>query len=187
MKEKKSVEEALAASLKELVAKKALDKITIRELADGAGVIRATFYNHFRDKYDLVEWILREELFSPVRPLLDEGLYRQSVLLIFKNIERDRAFYARLASHMSEELRQIVRRELYTLLYDLFETADTGRHAHAEFLDPHYLASYYSNSIEFVIMEWMRLDMPASPEEMAEIYDYIATRSLMGILEELRS
>ena len=187
MKEKKSVEEAMAASLKELLGTKPLDKITIQELADGAGVIRATFYNHFRDKYDLVQWILRTELFDPARPLLEIGLYRESVILIFRNIEKDKDFYSRLAAHVSEDLRQIVKRELYLLLYDFFETEATGKRAHAEFLDPQYLASYYANSVEFVIMEWMRLGMPCPPEEMAEIYDYIATRSLTEVLKELRS
>ena len=49
---KKDIEKALAHSLKELVVRMPFEKITIKQIADGAGVIRVTFYNHFQDKYD---------------------------------------------------------------------------------------------------------------------------------------
>ena len=44
--EKKDVELALAESLKSLVVRTPFDKITIKQITDGAGVIRVTFYNH---------------------------------------------------------------------------------------------------------------------------------------------
>ena len=47
----------LAESFKELSQKKAVDKITIKEIAKNCGLTAQTFYNHFRDKYDLIAWI----------------------------------------------------------------------------------------------------------------------------------
>ena len=47
---------ALEASLKKLLLKKPLDKITIRDLTEDCGISRMTFYYHFKDIYDLVEW-----------------------------------------------------------------------------------------------------------------------------------
>ena len=57
---KENVEDKLADSFRELVRKKNPDKITVREIAEGAGVIRATFYNHFMDKADLMQYIIRD-------------------------------------------------------------------------------------------------------------------------------
>ena len=48
---------ALAASLKKLAAKKPLDKITVIDITEDCGVNRQTFYYHFQDIFDLVEWI----------------------------------------------------------------------------------------------------------------------------------
>lgn len=48
--------QALEASLKHMLLKKPLDKITIRDLTEDCGVSRMTFYYHFQDIYDLVEW-----------------------------------------------------------------------------------------------------------------------------------
>lgn len=41
----------LAESLKELMLQKSFEKITIKQICDKTGVIRATFYNYFEDKY----------------------------------------------------------------------------------------------------------------------------------------
>ena len=66
---KSAIDTLLAESFKELALKQPIEKITIKEITDKAGVIRPTFYNHFQDKYDLLEWIIDKELLEPVEPL----------------------------------------------------------------------------------------------------------------------
>ena len=53
---------ALAQALKELLSKKELSKITIKNITDYCGVNRQTFYYHFKDVYDLIEWIYTSEV-----------------------------------------------------------------------------------------------------------------------------
>ena len=48
---KSAIDTLLAESFKELALKHPIEKITIKEITDKAGVIRPTFYNHFQDKY----------------------------------------------------------------------------------------------------------------------------------------
>lgn len=43
----------LADSLKVLIRQEPLEKITIKQITDDAGVVRPTFYQHFADKYRL--------------------------------------------------------------------------------------------------------------------------------------
>ena len=52
---------ALEASLKKLLTKKPLDKITITDITEDCGINRMTFYYHFKDIYDLVEWVCVED------------------------------------------------------------------------------------------------------------------------------
>ena len=52
---------ALEASLKKLLQHKKLDKITINDLVSDCGISRMSFYYHFKDIYDLVEWICVED------------------------------------------------------------------------------------------------------------------------------
>ena len=73
-----AIDTLLAESLKELTIKQPIEKITIKEITDKAGVIRPTFYNHFQDKYELLEWIIRTELLEPVKPLIQNGMIDQA-------------------------------------------------------------------------------------------------------------
>ena len=52
---------ALEASLKKLLLQKPLNKITINDITEDCGVNRMTFYYHFKDIYDLVDWIMVED------------------------------------------------------------------------------------------------------------------------------
>lgn len=53
---RKTAKEILTASFQEIAAEKAIDKITIQEIVDNCGYSSATFYRHFKDKYDLIAW-----------------------------------------------------------------------------------------------------------------------------------
>ena len=51
----------LAQALKELMKTSPLEKISVGDFTQQAGVGRNTFYYHFKDKYDLVNWIFETE------------------------------------------------------------------------------------------------------------------------------
>lgn len=53
---RKTTKEIIAESFHELAAKSSIDRITIREITDNCGYSPATFYRHFKDKYDLIAW-----------------------------------------------------------------------------------------------------------------------------------
>src|SRR5258707_1618344 len=60
----------------ELIATKPFQSVTIQDIADRAMVNRATFYDHFTDKYALIEYSLRDWF----RQLLDSNLPADSTL-----------------------------------------------------------------------------------------------------------
>lgn len=70
----------LAASLKELSRFKPVDKISVRELVKNCGLTSPTFYNHFRDKYDLMAWIYNRRV--------EEVLKNFGVTLTFEQVVR---------------------------------------------------------------------------------------------------
>ncbi len=50
----------LADSLKVQLTRKPLEKITISDITNGCDMNRMTFYYHFRDIYDLLDWMFRD-------------------------------------------------------------------------------------------------------------------------------
>ncbi len=52
---------ALANSLKTLMQEKSFHKISINDICNGCNMNRKSFYYHFKDKYDLLNWIFDTE------------------------------------------------------------------------------------------------------------------------------
>lgn len=78
MEQKKNLTKKLIAeSFEVLMEKHPFEKITIRMITDQAGLIRPTFYNHFQDKYDLVEWIFCENIIREVEAFWTTGWCRR--------------------------------------------------------------------------------------------------------------
>ena len=48
---------ALAASMKKMMRRRPFEKISVSDICMDCGINRKSFYYHFRDKYDLVNWI----------------------------------------------------------------------------------------------------------------------------------
>ena len=53
---------AIADTFMELLQEHTIDHITVKDLAEKCGINRQTFYYHFADIYDLMEWTLDNEL-----------------------------------------------------------------------------------------------------------------------------
>ena len=122
MQSRNNVNQMLAESLKDLALRMPIEKITIREITDGAGVIRPTFYNHFRDKFELIEWMVRTEILESAIPLMQNGHIRESLLQIFENLQKDKKFYKKVSrlegQHSCENIAVKLIKEV---LYPLFD------------------------------------------------------------------
>ncbi len=67
MPDSSATKRALAIALKELMREKPLVKISIADIVGRCGMNRQSFYYHFRDKYDLVNWIFYTELITELK------------------------------------------------------------------------------------------------------------------------
>ena len=54
---------ALAMAMKELMEQIPFSKISVSDICEKCGMNRKSFYYHFKDKYDLVNWIFDVEFF----------------------------------------------------------------------------------------------------------------------------
>ncbi len=101
MNEHTETKAALADAVKQLVREQGLAKTTVLQISQRANLNRKTFYKHFRDKYELVNWICyrewseRESAFG----LEDSWAFALSILAFF---EDDRLFYGAALEDMSQ-------------------------------------------------------------------------------------
>ena len=183
---KNAVDILLAESFKELALKQPIEKITIKEITDKAGVIRPTFYNHFQDKYELLEWIIMTQIIEPIGPLLQNGMVHEALLLMFTSIEKEREFYIKAYKLEGQNsFDSIVKDCIKKVILAVIEEQVTGKKTPHEWLTPEHLAEYYSQSMCFVAISWIKSNMSIPAKEVADIYQYVIKRSLEDILSEM--
>lgn len=130
----------LAESFKELMLKGSFDKITIRMITEQAGVIRPTFYNYFQDKYEVMEWLLEEEVFRPVFEMVEDGMEREAIYLLFRKMEKDQQYYQKAFEVTGQNgFEEILCGKIRKLIPGNAEksqdqTSETGRSERLEYL-----------------------------------------------------
>lgn len=183
---KSAIDTLLAESFKELAKKHPIEKITIKEITDLAGVIRPTFYNHFQDKYELLEWIITTDLLDPIEPLIQNGMINEGLVLLFTNIEKDSEFYSRaIKLEGQNSFGEIAQSCVEKILLKVIDGVHTGKKQKYSWLTPKRIAEYYAQSMCYVVISWIQSGMTISAKELAEIYDYIIKRSMDDIIAEM--
>ena len=184
---KNAINVVLAESFKELSEKKPIEKITIKEITDKAGVIRPTFYNHFQDKYELIEWIISYELLEPITPLLNAGMTSEAVVLMLNNVSRNASFYNRaMKMEGPVSFHEIAMKTVFEVFLHIFEEKSTGNPPKYKWLTPERIATYYAQQMCFITENWIKQGMDdLEPREMAEVYMYLISNSMEDVMKDL--
>ena len=83
---------ALEASLKKLLLERPLDKITVTDIAEDCGINRMTFYYHFQDIFDLIDWICQEEGAKAIQGRKNYKTWQEGFLALCCATRENRAF-----------------------------------------------------------------------------------------------
>lgn len=180
---KKTVDTLLAESFKELVMQRSIEKITIKEISDKAGVIRPTFYNHFQDKYELLEWIITTDLLTPMQPLIENRMLNEALVLLFTNIEKEKEFYVQAVKLEGQNsFKSIAEHSVTGILLQIIQEGTAGFCPKFRWLTPERMASFYAQSMCNIAISWIKSGFAVQERELAEIYQYIMHHTMDEIL-----
>ena len=177
---------AMKASLKKLIKKTPLAKVTISDIAADCGISRMTFYYHFKDIYDLVDWCIMSDAKATAEGNVLLDTWENELITIFKVARLNQEFYLPLFRSMDRELG-----ERYILRY-------TGRvakriveeyAANIPLIDStkNQLINYYSHAIMGVMLCWAMGDMKESPEQTVKYLSVLLRRGIPGTIDALSS
>lgn len=185
MEDKKELtKDLLTASFKELVMRVPFEKITIKMITDGAGVIRPTFYKHFQDKYEVLEWIVKKDIADKIQVLSDNNMESDIFRLLCNCLEKDRALYKKLYTiegpNSFDNLMNRFILEQFLMLLDKYPLKFPAR---LELLSKEGLARFYTFGLTDSLKYWITHDIDCSAEQLCEIYQYILRNSILDLLE----
>ena len=113
---------ALEASLKKLLLVKPLDKITINDLTEECGISRMAFYYHFKDIYDLVEWVCIEDGKRALQGKKTYDTWQEGMCQIFEAVLENKPFILNVYRSVSrQKLESYLNKLTYQLIADVVE------------------------------------------------------------------
>lgn len=139
---------ALAASMKNLMNQVPMKKICIRDIVDACNMNRQSFYYHFKDKYDLVNWIYHTEFISSIDcDNLDKFEFLEKVCTYFYE---NRVFY----KNAFEVTGQNSFSEYFTeTTHDIVKNKLAEVFKNRKYMD--FYLSFYSDAIKASIARWL--------------------------------
>ena len=145
---------ALEASLKRLLLQKKIDKITIQDLTNDCGISRMSFYYHFQDIYDLVEWTCVED---GKRALQDKKTYdtwQEGMCQVFEEVLDNKPFILNVYSTVSrEKIESYLYKLTYRLIADVVGEKCVGNDLPEE--DKAFIAEFYKYGFVGIMLDWI--------------------------------
>lgn len=83
----------IAYALKDLMKTKDFEKISIKEIMEHADYRRQTFYDHFSDKYELLDWIFNQEITEIIEHFIDYEHWTKIIPRMLHYFEKNKLFY----------------------------------------------------------------------------------------------
>lgn len=174
---------ALETSLKNLLLKKPLSKITINDITEDCGISRMTFYYHFKDIYDLVEWSCLEDAKIALEGKKTYETWQQGLLQIFGAVQDNKPFIINVYRSVSREhVETYLYKVTYDLLIDVVNEKAEGRAIREE--DKRFIADFYKYAFVGVMLNWVKNDMKEDPHRIAERMNVIMQGNVAGAIEK---
>lgn len=158
MAESNITKRALAASFKQLIESRTFEKISIGDICDGCMMSRKSFYYHFKDKYDLVNWIYYTEFIAIAKQRkysLGWDLLEDLCDYFYKNHDFYRKTFDVVGQNsFSEYFREVVAMILMNIMQKIYDSDEP--------ID--FYVDFYTDAFFCAIKRWI-LEKECIPAE----------------------
>ena len=149
---------ALEESLKRLLLKKPLTKITINDLTADCGISRMTFYYHFKDIYDLVEWACLEESTKALQGKKTYATWQEGLQQIFEAVYENKPLIMNAYHSLSrEQIENFLFRLTHDLIMGVVKEQSVGTSVTEE--QKNFIADFYKYSFVGIMLDWISQGM----------------------------
>lgn len=160
----------LARELKKLMTEKALDRITVSDLAEAAGINRQTFYYHYHDIYEVVEKIFSSMCGSAFGDCADFAEWAKCMENFLFLLKKEKNFSEHCVRVLSRERMEMI---LYPVLMETIGSVMKNSSADMvlEPKDKTLISNFYKFALTGIILSWidggMQDDIPYLAERIA--------------------
>ena len=181
---RKTTKEILAESFRELAECKSIDKITVQEIVDNCDYSTATFYRHFKDKYDLIAWDYARKAEAIMARLSEkDASWKQTLMDWAEFFHAEKEYLANLFLHTSghdsfiQYMTEVHYRAFTKHLLVISKLKELDEKTSL-------LARTYCLGTVYLSCEWIIGKYDVTPDELAEIYENAVPQPLLELMKE---
>lgn len=177
------VDEALSHSLKKLMMKKPLNKITVQQITDDCGITRHTFYNHFQDIYELLEWTYEHEVIDGIEPYKTEKDWDKAFMNVLDYVVDNRAICLNTFHSVARDRLEVF---LYNAAYEVMDGVikDIVKDNKIDIMAENEIADFYARAIVGQVVQWLRTDLREDKNQLIERTVRMMKGTVKRLIEE---
>jgi len=128
-----NIKAKIADTMYQLLHKKSIDKITVKEVAEMSGISRPTFYYHFQDIYNVLEWMIKHKVDLLLQQSIATDDQEKAIRLFVKFCVEDRQIINRLLqSHQRELIEKTLEEGIEQYFIGMLMQKNIGNHLSIE-------------------------------------------------------
>lgn len=172
-----TTKKAIAYSFKELLNKKPVNKITINDIANNCNINRQTFYYHFTDIVDLVEWIWTEKVDKAIDNKKEYKRWEDKFLAIFNFMLEEKVLIINIYNSVSVEM---LRKSLYKLVYPIIyeEISNQSKDKKIKEDGKKFITNFYMYAFVAIVLDWVDKDMQEDPNKIVKEVSNLVTGTI---------
>ena len=168
---------ALAEAMKELMAESPMSKITIGDIVDRCAMNRKSFYYHFKDKYDLVNWIYYTEFVEDLIKNPTETSW-ELLLRICDFFYENKSFYINALqvtgqNSFSEYFNEVMQEIILIRIGNMI----------AEGENKEFYANFFADAICVSITKWLLSGAETAPKKFVNLMKSAMTEIAIEITQ----
>lgn len=172
-----TTKKAIYYALKELLKEQPFNKITINDIAKQCNINRQTFYYHFMDKEDLVEWICKEEIGCVLNPKNTNKTWEEKFLSVFTLMLSEKDFITNIYHSVSLEiLRDSLYRLVYPIIYEEIDKISQKENVLEK--EKVFITDFYKYAFVAIVLDWVKTDMQEDPKEIVNKVSNLVTGTI---------
>lgn len=180
-----STKAMLAKALKQLLNDNTIDNITVQNIADNAYVSRKTFYYHFKDMYDLLEWTLQQDAEIVIAGNTTIDTWQKGLLNIFSYCEENRRLILNIYHSVRREiLEQYVCSAVKPVVWEIMQDEPSYERLDRE--DIEFIIEFYGLGITGLFMKWVGDEMKTNPKLIVNKLEQFFCGSLKTLIEKAK-
>lgn len=175
----------LAQALKRLTKRKSFEKITITDITHESGYNRQTFYYHFRDKYELLNWIYDYDAHQVFDEHLSFENWHKYIATLLHHMRDDKTFYMNTIHSDDRYFQSYIFTLTKSIFYVAIDHLDIHHQLNEE--DKNFYSEFFSFGVSGILVNWAKNDMKEAPEKVSINLKSLAQDSKHLAYERYRS